>query len=255
MLANGGVIDWALKPLGLHGPGLRAARHHADAGLPVAAVHDPAGLRRLRAAVRLAARGVVRPRCHRRPYLPVGRPAGGLPGAGGRLDLHVLADPRRLHHGQDRRRQDPDVRQRHLRQHRRGQQPAVRRCGGGRAGRSDRGLPHAGPPYRAPWTTCDPLPAGPHPAPASRWRWALAVIYVPLLVVLANSFNAVQDLWLAAAAAHRLAGGTAPSTTPVYARRCGPASRWASAPRRSPWCSARWRPSPSPATGSSAGKR
>ena len=43
-------------------PRLRRGRHHPHADLPVAAVHDPADLRRARAAARLAARRVRRPR-------------------------------------------------------------------------------------------------------------------------------------------------------------------------------------------------
>ena len=52
--------------------------------------------------------------------------ADGLPGRRRRLDLHLLAVARRLHHGADRRRHDPADRQRRLRQRRRGQQPAAR---------------------------------------------------------------------------------------------------------------------------------
>ena len=46
--------------------GLRAVRDGRDAGLPVAAVHDPADVRRPRAAAELPARGVGRPRRRRR---------------------------------------------------------------------------------------------------------------------------------------------------------------------------------------------
>ena len=46
-------------------PGLQHALGRARAGLPLAAVHDPAHLRRARAAARLAARGLRRPR---RPF-------------------------------------------------------------------------------------------------------------------------------------------------------------------------------------------
>ena len=61
----------------------------------------------------------------RRVVLP-----GALPGGRRRLDLHLLADARRLHRGQDRRRGQPDARQRRLRLVPHRQQPAVR--GGGR---------------------------------------------------------------------------------------------------------------------------
>ena len=43
---------------------------------------------------------------------PAGGPADGVPGDRRRLDLHVLADPGRLHRGQDRRRHEADARQR-----------------------------------------------------------------------------------------------------------------------------------------------
>ena len=46
MLSEGGLISWLVAPFGLGSPGLRAGRDHDHAGLPVAAVHDPAGLRR-----------------------------------------------------------------------------------------------------------------------------------------------------------------------------------------------------------------
>ena len=46
MLSDGGVINWALEPFGLHGPGLRHHRGLAGDELPLAAVHDPADLRR-----------------------------------------------------------------------------------------------------------------------------------------------------------------------------------------------------------------
>ena len=63
MLGENGAINWALHPFGLSGPGYGLFATVLDAGLPVAAVHDPADLRRPRACARLAARGVERPRC------------------------------------------------------------------------------------------------------------------------------------------------------------------------------------------------
>ena len=79
----------------------------------------------------------------RRVVLPV-----LLPAAVAGLDLHLLADPRRLHRGQDRRRGQPDARQRRLRLVPHRQQPAVR---GGRRdhpGGDDAGLPGGGAPDR-----------------------------------------------------------------------------------------------------------
>ena len=186
MFSEGGLIDWLGAPFGLALAGLRADRHHRHAGLPVAAVHDPADLRRARAAAGLAARG-VRPTSAARPLAR--RCAGwccrwSFPAIVAGLDLHVLAVARRLHRGADRRRHQPDARQRRLRQRRRGQQPAVR----GRASRPSRSWscsstspPSAAP---APWRTCERCSARP-PAPLAgvftgagagasstcRWRW------------------------------------------------------------------------------------
>ena len=58
ILAEDGILNWALDPFGLNGPGLRQRRHVARLLLPVAAVHDPADLRRARADPGLAARRV-----------------------------------------------------------------------------------------------------------------------------------------------------------------------------------------------------
>ncbi len=62
-----------------------------------------------------------------RRALPQGHPAARLPGPRRGLDLHLLADARRLHHAAGRL-EHAVHRQRHLRQHRRREQPAVR-CG------------------------------------------------------------------------------------------------------------------------------
>jgi putative spermidine/putrescine transport system permease protein len=59
------AVDWALGRSACHGPGT-AGRGDADAGVPVAAVHDPADVRRLDRC-RLAAGGL------RRPRAPAGR--------------------------------------------------------------------------------------------------------------------------------------------------------------------------------------
>ena len=98
ILADDGVLDWLLEPLGLQRPGLRRRRGLARLHLPVAAVHDPADLRRassgsrqslLEASADLGGRGWM---TFRRVILPL-----IVPGHRRRLDLHVLADPRRLH--------------------------------------------------------------------------------------------------------------------------------------------------------------
>ena len=101
MLIHGGVVDWALQPFGLHGPGYGLPATIITLVLPVAAVHDPADLRRARAGARLAARGSADLGAQARG----GRSASWscpliLPARHRRLDLHVLAVARRLHHGQ-----------------------------------------------------------------------------------------------------------------------------------------------------------
>ena len=108
------------------------------------------------------------------------------------LDLHLLAVARRLHRGPDRRRQDPAARQRGLRQHRRRQQPAVR----GRARHVPVVvmlvyLPRSGAPAR--WRACDDAVRDrPGSCCGVLTVLVLGVIYVPLLLVLVNSFNANQ---------------------------------------------------------------
>ena len=73
---------------------------HAD--LPLAAVHDAADLRRARPAAAVAARRLRRPRRPPGAHVPVGHRAAARAGDRRRLDLHVLAVARRLHHRQDR---------------------------------------------------------------------------------------------------------------------------------------------------------
>ena len=63
---NDGPIDWVLAPFGLASPGYGLFATVVDAGLPVAAVHDPADVRRPGAAART--------RCSRR--LPTSAPGG-----------------------------------------------------------------------------------------------------------------------------------------------------------------------------------
>ena len=59
ILAEDGVLNWLLAPFGLSGPGVRRRGHVARLLVPLAAVHDPADLRRPPADP-----GVV---CSRRP--------------------------------------------------------------------------------------------------------------------------------------------------------------------------------------------
>ena len=79
-------------------PGLRQHRGLAGDELPLAAVHDPADLRRAGADPELADQRLRGPRRLAVHDLPAGDPAARLPRRRRRLDLHLLADPRRLHH-------------------------------------------------------------------------------------------------------------------------------------------------------------
>ena len=116
-------------------PGLRERRHLARLQLPLAAVHDPAGLRGARADPELAARGVGRPRRQGAADALARRAAAGAAGDRGGLDLHLLADARRLHHAAARL-EHAVHRQRRLHQRRRREQPPVRGRVRDRAGRS-----------------------------------------------------------------------------------------------------------------------
>ena len=85
----------------------RARAHRRHRGLdrlhlPLAAVHDPADLRRPRADPGLAPGGLGRPRRAGRDDLPAGDLAADPAGGRRRLDLHLLADPGRLHRPQRR---------------------------------------------------------------------------------------------------------------------------------------------------------
>ena len=150
LLSSDGPVDWALGPLHLSGPGyglVAVTLTLAYLWLPFMILPVYAGLDRVPDSLLEASADLGAPagRTFRSVVLPLIFPAlvAGL-------DLHVLAEPRRLHHGQDRRRPDAAVRQRHLRQHRRRRQPPVRGRGGGGAGGRDPALPGAGPPHRRP---------------------------------------------------------------------------------------------------------
>ena len=81
ILQEQGILNWALSPLDLSGPGFGNVADLARLHVPVAAVHDPARLRGARADPELAARG-LRPtwapgglRTLRRVILPLAFPA------------------------------------------------------------------------------------------------------------------------------------------------------------------------------------
>ena len=145
MLQNEGIVNWALDPFGLTGPGLRERGHLARVLLPVAAVHGPADLRRPRADPELDAGRLGRPRRQAVDDLPPRGHAAGAAGGGGGLDLHVLAHARRLHRA-DARVEHAVHRQRRLRERRHREQPAAGRGVRDRAG----GDHDRVPPDRAP---------------------------------------------------------------------------------------------------------
>ena len=130
ILAKDGILNWTLEQLGF-GSRQRRLLELGDVDrvqLHLAAVHDPAGVARRSSAcptpssrrrADLGARGWT---TFRRVVLPL-----VLPGRRRRLDLHVLADARRLHHADAGRRRRLGLhRQRRLPQRRDRQQRAVR---------------------------------------------------------------------------------------------------------------------------------
>ena len=102
MLSESGPVAWIAAAVRARLARLRTGRHGDHAVLPLAALHDPADVRRARAAAQLAARGVGRPRRLDGDDDAPDRAAGALPGGGGRVDLRVLPHARRLHRGEDR---------------------------------------------------------------------------------------------------------------------------------------------------------
>ena len=87
MFANDGPLDAAGAS-----PGYGLAATVVTLVVPLAAVHDPADVRRARAPAELPGRGVGGPgRHHAHDDASCGA-AGPLPGRGGGLDLHLLAD-------------------------------------------------------------------------------------------------------------------------------------------------------------------
>ena len=97
MLANEGVLNWLLEPFGLRGPGQGDIAVWLVVHVSVAAVHDPARLRRPRADPQSLAGSLVRPRWAPWHDVPEGGAAADLPGGRRGIDLHVQPDPRRLH--------------------------------------------------------------------------------------------------------------------------------------------------------------
>ncbi len=145
ILNEDGALNWSLAKLGLPQPAL-GVHEHGDVDrllVHLAPVHDPSRLRGAGADSRLLARGVPRSRRSQLDDVPArDRPAGAAWPCG-RLDLHVLPDPWRLHHAVSRRERRLH-RERHLPQRARpDEQPALR---GGLCDRPtdrDGDLPHA----------------------------------------------------------------------------------------------------------------
>ena len=100
ILANDGILNWSLEKIGLPGREHRLLEHGdvARVHLHLAALHDPAGLRGAGAHPALLHRGLARPRRLRVHDVPARDPAARAAGDRRRLDLHLLADARRLHH-------------------------------------------------------------------------------------------------------------------------------------------------------------
>ena len=191
ILQGNGLLEWLLEPLGIASPGLKEhCELVARAELPVAAVHDPADLRRARADPGVAARGVGRPRRAGPDDLPAGHPAARLPGPGRGLDLHLLADARRLHHAGPRVRREVH-RQRHLRQLE-PRQPAARRGLFAAPDRDHDRLPRSSRGASAPSSRCEGDDRVARPS-GSLLRIAsggvLVFLYLPLVVVAIYAFN------------------------------------------------------------------
>ena len=191
ILQEQGVLNWVLEPFGLSGPGLRERRHVARLLLPLAAVHDPAGLRGSRADPELAPRCVGRPRGEGPADALARRAPARSAGVRGGLDLHVLAHARRLHHAAARL-EHAVHRERRLHQRRRREQPPVRCRLRDCAGRRDGDLPAA---RAAGWGVRQPMTSR-----TGTWllRGAtgltLAFIYLPLLVIVLYAFNPRRTL-------------------------------------------------------------
>ena len=118
ILAKEGVLTWLFNLVGLGGlldgalgaAGHRRAlalrllyRHVHRLHLYLAALHDPAGRGGAGAGAAQLHRGLGRSRRQAAGDLPQCHPAAGDSRRGGGLDLHLLADPGRLHHSQSDR--------------------------------------------------------------------------------------------------------------------------------------------------------
>ena len=93
-----GFLAWLLAPFGVAGPGTDEIANSwivfSYLWLPYMILPIYAGLERFPSSLLEASADLGGTR---RNHVPAGDPAAGLPGPGGRLDLHLLADPGRLH--------------------------------------------------------------------------------------------------------------------------------------------------------------
>ena len=221
VLSQDGILEWLLAPFGLAarpGYGLPATIITLSyLWLPYVILPIYAGLERvpdslLEASGDLGGKTLARPcgsSCF--PLL--------LPGDHRRHDLQLLALARRLHHRQHRRRRQPDARQPRLHERRRGEQPAARRGDRAHPDRDHLRLPRRSCAAPAPSTTCRATdatqPTRPHRRSASSPASSSWSIYVPLFVVLVNSFSTLDVADLAAARASRSSGGARRSRAPA----------------------------------------
>ncbi len=98
ILSQEGVLNWALDPLGLEGPGYGLVAVWLVMSyiwLPYMIIPIYAGLERIPDTLLSASEDMgAKPGDN----IPPRDPAARLPGRRRRIDLHLLADPRRLHH-------------------------------------------------------------------------------------------------------------------------------------------------------------
>ena len=159
ILQKGGTLSWTFQKLGLGS--VNIGYTNTAMWIVFSYIWLPFMIVPVYGSVRadpgLAARGVGRPRSARAG----GRCAASimplaLPGDRRRVDLHLLADARRLHHPAAGRRLELAVhRQRDLLEHRHRQQPAVRGGARARADRDHDRVPDRRPVARARSRRCD----------------------------------------------------------------------------------------------------
>jgi putative spermidine/putrescine transport system permease protein len=197
VLSQEGILEWMLAPFGLHTPGYGLPATVITLSylwLPYVILPIYAGLERVPDSLLEASAdlGGKTWRTLGSVVLPL-----VFPGDHRGHDLRLLAVAGRLHHRQHRGRREPDARQPDLRQHRRGRQSAAR--GGDRADPDRHHLRLPGP--RASHGRPEqPLGRGMRLSTPARvilgtvTGLILLVVYLPLFVVLVNSFSTSTSL-------------------------------------------------------------